>query len=82
VGSENGKVFDSKSSSCKAKPPEWHARFFVTLAKQTEQRRPSANFVLSTAAPLCIAGMQKKKKKKKKKKREEKTKMKLTFRLI
>jgi hypothetical protein len=40
--------------------------------------RPSANFVLSTVVPLCIAGMQKKKKKKKK----DIFKMKLTFRLI
>ena len=47
-----------------AKPPQWHARFFVTRGQQTEGRRPSAIFVLSTTAPLCIAGMQKRKEKK------------------
>jgi hypothetical protein len=67
VGSENGS-FDSKSSGCKAKPPQWHAHFFVSRGKQTEGRRSSANFVLSTAAPLCIAGMQQKKEKEKRKK--------------
>jgi hypothetical protein len=37
VGSENGKVFDSKSFGCKAKPPQWHACLFVT-AGQTNRR--------------------------------------------
>jgi len=30
------RVFDSKSSGCKAKPPQWHARFFVARGQQTK----------------------------------------------
>jgi hypothetical protein len=41
VGSEKGS-FDSKSSGCKAKPPQWHARFCVQRKQQMEERRPSA----------------------------------------
>jgi hypothetical protein len=42
-----------------------HASLFPE-DKQTEGRRSSANFILSTAALTCIAGMQKKKKRKEK----------------
>jgi hypothetical protein len=62
-GQKNG-IFDSKSSGCEAKPPQWHACFFVSRSQQTEGHRPSANFVSNTAVPLCIAGMQKKKNRK------------------
>jgi hypothetical protein len=41
VGSENG-IVDSKRSGCKAKPPQWHVRLFVSRGQQIEGRRPSA----------------------------------------
>ncbi len=75
VGSENGKDFDSKSSGCSAKPPQWHAHFFVTTGQTHRRMQTKCKFCLMycSAAMYCRHAKEKEKEK-------EKKQMKLTFR--